>query len=1415
MDDLDHRVKQLEIALDAITDAVVCLNRQHQVQWCNQAFLSFIEQNFDDCIGLTLSKLLPLYQNGQQIQAESYLVEGSEYEFRNLILQLTAKRINLSDDIDCVVLILRDVTLTKQTEANLRESEERLRTLIDATPDVICFKDGEGRWQDSNQANVKFVELEGVDYRGKTDYELSEFTDFYRESLRNCQQTDEQAWKAGTTHRVEEVMPRPDGTTRILDMIKVPLFDDEGKRKALVVLGRDITDAKHREAARIQAEEVIRAREAQYRDLVQTANCIILRWDTKGDVLFLNEYGQRLFGFTESEIIGQNVIGTIVPSTETSGRDLEALMIDICQFPEKYILNENENICRDGRRVWIVWANKPIIDSQGNLIEILSVGTDATERKRVQIDLEKSLSLQQATFESIQEGILAVNESGTIVSYNQRFLKMWSISQYVLNEPEQQTRIHYLAQQLKEPEQFYQRVKELYATPEAESYDLLELKDGRVFERYSCPQRIGTEIIGRVWTFRDITAQQEAEAALKASEARLTMILSSAVVSINRYRIYPNRTWKIEYYSPGCHWIWGYSAEELMANPSLLQSRIIPEDWETLMENLFEPIFAEQTYKHEYRYRHPDGKLRWISVAFSSQKDEYSNTWIVTAIATDITERKKTEDALRLSEAKFRALYESLSIAIIIGNEIGIFECNRAAEKLYGCSRQEIIGKHPSAFSPPLQPNGEDSFHLANQQIMTAFEQGYHSFEWVHRRADGTDFPARITLTAVKVGESKLVQGLVEDLTERKQVESELGQRAKLAACRAEIGRALAQSDDLSAILERCAKAMVKHLDVACVRLWTFNPETNLLQLQGTAGLASVVDLIYQYIPIKNITETASHLADDPEALLKTLASIYQDWATEQAMTAFTGYSLFLEEQLVGILGLFAHEPLNQSTLNALNFIADDMALGIQRKKTEAALRVAKEMAEAANRAKSTFLANMSHELRTPLNTILGFAQLLNRDTAITPRQREALRIINSSGEHLLSLINDVLEMSKIEAGRIVLNACSFDLHQILHTLREMFWVRAKAKGLALFFDLSSNLPQYVTTDEGKFRQVLINLLGNAIKFTQTGGITLKATQLEKITDDRILLGFTVEDTGIGIADDEIQRLFEPFVQTSSGTQVKEGTGLGLAISRQYVELMGGEIQASSIVGQGSVFSFTIEVKLADSSVVIAQSNEQQVNHIAPNQPTYRILIVDDRSENRDLLVQLFSHVGFETAIATNGEEAISSWQSWQPHLIWMDIRMPIMDGYEAIRQIRHLEKQSQTTKTYIIALTANAFEEQQLEILKAGADDFVSKPFQEALLFKKMSQYLKVNYLYVEEITSELKKSTNCIQASDLTIMSSQWIEQLHQAAMRVNSKLIGQLIQEIPQEQSYVANALTELVNQFRFDVIMELTKNPQLNL
>lgn len=480
-----------------------------------------------------------------------------------------------------------------------------------------------------------------------------------------------------------------------------------------------------------------------------------------------------------------------------------------------------------------------------------------------------------------------------------------------------------------------------------------------------------------------------------------------------------------------------------------------------------------------------------------------------------------------------------------------------------------------------------------------------------------------------------------------------------------------------------------------------------------------------------------------------------------------------------------------------------------------AALQEAKEAAETANKAKSAFLAHMSHELRTPLNAILGFAQLMERETNLTSRQQEYLATINRSGEHLLNLINDVLEMSKIEAGRTVVHPVAFDLYRLLQTLQEMFQSRAEAKQLLLQFQIVADLPRYIITDEGKLRQVLINLLSNAVKFTQKGEIICRVVWEKPKTTEKgqqIKLFFEIEDTGQGISSEEMKHLFQPFVQTASGIHTKEGTGLGLAISRQFVQLMEGNIKISSILGKGSNFRFDVTAKLADSSMIMIPS-AQRVLQIAPDQPQYRILIVDDQLENCNLIAQLLDSVGFETRTASNGEIAITTWQTWQPALIWMDMRMPILDGYEATRRIRQLESQSHTV---IIALTASTFDEQQSECLAVGCDDFVGKPFREQDIFDKMSQYLGVRYLYAESTTPVLSLTSLCqlkgdtLKPSDLAIMPPLWRDQLYQAATRVNAKLLCQLIQQIPPENKNLADALTELTRQFRFDLIVELTQS-----
>ena len=480
----------------------------------------------------------------------------------------------------------------------------------------------------------------------------------------------------------------------------------------------------------------------------------------------------------------------------------------------------------------------------------------------------------------------------------------------------------------------------------------------------------------------------------------------------------------------------------------------------------------------------------------------------------------------------------------------------------------------------------------------------------------------------------------------------------------------------------------------------------------------------------------------------------------------------------------------------------------IERKKAEQA-------AFAASNAKTQFLANMSHELRTPLNAILGFAQVLIRESSLNQEQLEFLRIINRSGEHLLELINDILDISKIEAGIIGLYETSFDLYRLTDNLEEMFQLLAEKKQLVLNFILDSQVPQYIKTDEKKLRASLINLLGNAIKFTFNGSITLRVSK-KTLSSNNAILNFEIQDTGVGISPEEMTHLFEAFVQTESGQKAAEGTGLGLTITRKFIEIMGGEITLESTVNKGTTFKFYIPLQEANLEEITTQI-QRRVIGIEPSCSTYRILVVDDSEENRLLLLKLLQPVGFEVKEAENGSEAITIWETWKPHLIWMDTRMPVMSGTQATREIRNKEKQTNLSTT-IIALTASAFEENRPQILAAGCNDFIRKPFIEDIIFEKMAQYLDVRYIYQEIplfMGVGIKKRSPTNQRPDsfflplLSQMPLPWLKQLHQAANEVNEEDIAQLLKQIPETSSTLAEALKELLEDFRLDILVRVTK------
>jgi len=731
----------------------------------------------------------------------------------------------------------------------------------------------------------------------------------------------------------------------------------------------------------------------------------------------------------------------------------------------------------------------------------------------------------------------------------------------------------------------------------------------------------------------------------------------------------------------------------------------------------------------------------------------------------EIAERRKFEEEIRRQKEYFEALFVNNPIAVVTADLDGVVvSWNPMAEKLFGYTQREAIGKDLNDLVANDDSIREEAVGYAHQVINV----GRVQVTTKRTRKDGSLVDVELlALPVILAGEKVGFIAIYHDVTERKRFEGEIRR----------------QKEYFEALFVNSPVAVVTaDLDGVVV---SWNP---------------VAEKLFGYTQQEAIGKDLDDLvANDPRVREEAL-----DYTKQVAMMGrlqATTKRTRKDGSLVDVEALALPVIVGEEKVGYIAIYIDITDL-----------QEARRQAETANQAKSTFLANMSHELRTPLNSILGFTQLMDHDANLTTEQQENLEIINRSGEHLLTLINDVLEMSKIEAGRVTLQEKDFDLHHLLDGLEEMFGLRAEDKGLTLIFDRSPDVPQYVCADESKLRQVLMNLLGNAVKFTEEGGVTLRmgcsspASGAEGQGEPR--LRFEVEDTGPGIAPEELATVFDPFVQAASVWQSQEGTGLGLSISLQFVHLMGGDLTASSELGRGALFKFDVPIELADAAEVRTEQRWRRVVGLEPNQPVYRLLVAEDREADRQLLIKLLEPLGFEVLGAVNGQEALEIWEDWEPHLIWMDMRMPVIDGHEATHRIK-ATTEGQTT--VIIALTASAFEEDREMILAEGCDDFVRKPFRRDEIFDMLAKHLGVRFVYAEQARplaahpADAASPADVLTPASLAALPAEWVADLQRATILGNLDSILALVDQIRGQDAALADVLTELAHDYDHDTIL----------
>ncbi len=1352
-----------------------------------------------------------------------------------------------------IASITRDIRDRKTAEDVLKQSEERFRSLTEATAQIIWIANADG-----------FVAIEQPTWTAFTGQTFDHYKGW---GWLDTIHSDDRAivassWSAAIGNRTpyegEFRMRRYDGEYRYMSCRAVPILNADGSIREWVGANTDITD-------RFQAQEALRDRNVLLTSILESTPDIIVVKDRECRHVAVNSNLANFYGKPIEEILGKDDSELLPPASAVPmmAKDRQIVETGTTETYEEEVSNGESGSS------YFLTTKAAWRDAEGNILGIIATARNINDRKQVEAELRERNALLNSILESTPDFVVVKDREGRYVAINSNAANfLGKPSEEIIGKDD----LEILPNAARE---MMAKDRQIMAAGVAETYeeDISPDETPTTFLTTKAPWRdTKGNILGIIATTRDISDRKQAEQKLRQTLEMLDLASDAIIIRDMDDRII--------YWNQGAEKLYGWTKAEVVGQyiHTFLET-VFPTPLETVLAEFFQDGSWEGELYHTTRdRRHIIVGSRW-----TLQRDGEGKPCAQLEINNDISDRKQAEDAIKQSEERYRSLIVATSQIAWTADAEGRSPDLPSWRAYTGQTEAEVVGL---GWLDAIHPDDREQ---TNQVWMEAVQtRSLYEIEYRIRGADGNYryFQARGVPLLDEDGNIREWIGICTDIHDRKQAEDAIKQseeryRSLILATsqivwitdpegrcedtpsmRAYTGQTEAEvvgygwldtihPDDREGTVQVWSEAVqTKSLYEMEYRLRAADGNYRYFQARAVPILneeGSIREWVGTSIDIHDRKQAEDAIKQSEERYRSLIAATSQMVWTADAegrapdLPSWRAYTGQTEAQMVGLGWLDAIHPDDRERTNQvwMEAVQTKTLLEIEyqirsadgnyryfqargvplldedgsirewigtctdihdRKQTEIVQAKAREAAEAASRAKSEFLANMSHELRTPLNGIMGYAQILQRSKFLNEEERSRINVIYQCGSHLLTLINDILDLSKIEAQKVELMPTDFHFPAFLQGVAEMCRIRAEIKGIHFHFPSSPELPIGICADEKRLRQVLINLLSNAIKFTDEGSVTFIVSFAAEGK-----IRFEIRDTGTGIAQDQLQAIFQPFEQVGDRRRQTEGTGLGLAISQRIVELMGSTIQVQSEMNVGSIFWFDANISQAEEWVKTSQIDDRgQIIGIKDRQP--KIVVIDDKWANRSVISNLLSPIGFEVSEANDGQEGWEKILEVQPDLIVTDLLMPEVDGFELIKRVRESEN---FQDLIIIVSSASVFETDQYRSLEAGANAFIAKPVQATELLQKLQQYLELEWVYeANEAPLAHGSDTNEIISPPATSM-----EILYELAMKGNFREIVKqavLLEEIDPKYIPFAQKLHQMAKDFQDEEILRFIQS-----